>query len=395
MKNYLVILSIILLCNIANNSQSQEIQLSNFSHISLITCGPGDQLYSAFGHSALRVYDPVNKIDKVYNYGTFDFDAPNFYLNFVQGNLNYMLTVASYKRFEYGYIHENRSIYEQILNLTASEKQKVYNFLEWNALPENKFYLYDFLLDNCATRIRDVLMQSLGDSLKFKDFEKETSFWQEINPYLGDNTWMNFGIRLIHGLKSYKTVDKYEITFLPDFLMQAFSTATITRNLTTEPLVKQTNTIFKAPPAQAASFTIFRPVFVLIFLLIIYLLITYFEYRKQRIFYGFDVLLFGVTGLLGTVLFLVWVATNHNVPTNNLNIIWAIPLHLIVAILLLRKKKPAFLQYYFLITGIIQILLLLCWNWIPQELHLALIPLIIALAIRSFNLHINLKKSVL
>jgi len=129
-------------------------QLSEESKVVMFTCGPGDELYAGFGHSALWVSDPVTKVDRLYNYGTFDFDTPNFYLKFVRGKLNYILSVYPSKYFFNDYASRKILVFGQLLNLTQEEKQRIFEFLENNALPANCEYKYDFFYDNCATRIR-------------------------------------------------------------------------------------------------------------------------------------------------------------------------------------------------------------------------------------------------
>ncbi|HEY9048371.1 MAG TPA: DUF4105 domain-containing protein, partial [Ohtaekwangia sp.] len=134
---------------ITSFSYAQAIQLSEQATISVITFGPWQgELYSAFGHSAFRVYDPEQNIDEAYNYGVFNFNQPNFYLNFARGYMYYQLGVFDYPRFRDVYIYYNRYIHEQVLNLTPAQKQKIYDFLQWNALPENEQYRYDYFFDN-------------------------------------------------------------------------------------------------------------------------------------------------------------------------------------------------------------------------------------------------------
>src|SRR5690606_19067908 len=129
--------------------------------------GPGERLFEAFGHSAVRVKDPLHHIDFVYNYGTFNFNQPNFYINFAKGYLEYYLSKTTFDRFEQVYRYYNRSISEQVLNLSYPQKQEIFFFLEQNALPENRYYFYDYLYDNCSTRIRDAFEEVLGKALEF------------------------------------------------------------------------------------------------------------------------------------------------------------------------------------------------------------------------------------
>src|SRR5690606_14945753 len=151
-------------------SIGQSFQLSEHAEISVITCGPYQgELYSAFGHSAFRVHDPINQYDAAYNYGVFNFNQPNFYLNFTRGYLYYQLGVYDYPSFEAHYIEQDRYFHEQVLDLTPDQKQKLFDYLQWNAMPENSFYRYDYFYNNCATKMRDVVKYVLQDSVRFDE----------------------------------------------------------------------------------------------------------------------------------------------------------------------------------------------------------------------------------
>ena len=145
-----IVISLIFLLTISGLGSAKAEQFQ----ISLLTCDPGEQIYSSFGHSGIRVLDLTSGRDMVFNYGTFDFGAPNFVLNFAGGRLDYYLSVSTYDRFmaEYEYFH--RSVREQVLNLNEQQKIELIRFLENNYLPENRAYRYDFFFDNCATRVR-------------------------------------------------------------------------------------------------------------------------------------------------------------------------------------------------------------------------------------------------
>ena len=151
-RKYLILPAFVLL----NSITPSKAQLSPSAQVSIITCAPGDELYSIFGHSAIRVNDSINQIDLVFNYGTFDFDTPNFYLKFMRGKLNYMLSMAPYDRFLFEYVYYKRSVWEQVLDLSEVEKNNLFQALIINAEPEHRNYHYHFFFDNCATRIRDM-----------------------------------------------------------------------------------------------------------------------------------------------------------------------------------------------------------------------------------------------
>ena len=230
-------------------------QLSEQANISVLTCGPYDELYSAFGHSAFRIYDPVNNINVTCNYGTFDFNQPNFYLNFALGNNLYKLSIQDYQRFEDVYIYENRFIHEQVLNLTSEQKQKLFAYLQWNAKPENASYYYDYFYDNCSTKIRDVLLEALGKDVIFDETHITTDYTiRELTDfYLKDLPWGDLGIDICLGLPMDKKAAPLEYMFLPDFVESAFDHASIVQNGSTVPLVKEKHITYEARASEPAK----------------------------------------------------------------------------------------------------------------------------------------------
>ncbi len=362
-------------------------KLSPQAQISLITCNPGEELYSVFGHNAVRVKDPVRRIDWVYNYGTFNFNEPGFYVKFVRGKLNYMLSVGYFKNFIYAYRHENRSVREQILNLTQAQKQKLFNFLQYNARPENKYYKYDFFFDNCATRVRDLLENELKNDLVFHSNYKDTlSFRDLLMPYLQEHYWSRFGINLILGAVIDRKASFRETMFLPDYLEKAAAMATININGNPKPLVKHTQTLFNQTGTDTTTPFLLRPSTLFWILFLIVLILFYWEEKKQKHFKVFDFVLFFSIGILGMILFLVWTATDHTAVVKNWNLMWALPTHFFMAFLLFIKNKPAYLRYYFLASGILAFLVLPLWWIIPQELDFAIIPLILSSSIRAYRI---------
>ena len=161
-----LIYTILPLFILLNSGTSLQAQFSNQSEISILTCAPGEELYSIFGHTAIRVRDSISNTDYVFNYGTFDFNTSNFYLKFMKGELNYFLSVTTFERFIREYEFQKRSIAEQHLNLTSNEKGSIIGALVNNSLPENREYHYHFFYDNCATRIRDIIDNNLSGALE-------------------------------------------------------------------------------------------------------------------------------------------------------------------------------------------------------------------------------------
>ena len=370
------------------NTDAQK--LSPQAQISLITCNPGEELYSVFGHNAVRVKDPKLRIDWVYNYGTFNFNEPGFYVKFVRGKLNYMLSVGYFRNFIYAYQRENRSVREQILNMTPVEKQKMFDFMQHNARPENKYYKYDFFFDNCATRVRDILENEFGNEIQFHTNYKDTlSFRDMLMPYLQEHYWSRFGINLILGAVIDRKATFRETMFLPDYLEKAATDATITINGKTTPLVKHSQTLFEQTDNDTTTPFWIRPSTLWWTLFIIAVLLFYFEQKKDIVYKAFDFIFFFAIGILGLILFLVWFATDHTAVAQNWNLMWALPTHFFMAFLFFVKKKPAFFRYYFLVSGILAVAVLPFWWLIPQVLDYAIIPLVLTIGLRSYRIWLS------
>lgn len=381
MKNYILIL--VLLSSVCR----AQTTLSDNAEISVITCGPGQQeLYSAFGHNAFRVYDPALGIDEAYNYGVFDFDQPNFYLNFARGNLNYKLAVQDYPRFEYIYMYFDRSIHQQKLNLTQAQKQKLYDYLQWNARPENQHYRYDYFYDNCATKIRDVVAAVFRDSVQFDGSYITTDYTiRELTDlYLTYQPWGDLGIDIGLGLPTDKTATPYEYMFMPDYVESGFSHATINRDGFTLPLVKERVSIYESKQTTFEK-SIFHPLLVFGLVFIVIAWVSYRDLKKNKLSKIVDIILFTVLGLLGLSLLFLWTLTDHKAAAKNFNLLWALPTHLIAVIAFI--KNPKWLEKYFLVVAILSALLLITWPFLPQKLHYALIPLVMAAGLRAFTQH--------
>jgi hypothetical protein len=384
----------------------KALQLSPQAQISLITVSPGAELYSMYGHSAIRVLDPTQSMDVVFNYGTFNFNTPNFYVKFVQGKLPYQLSAGYYQDLVNHSMEDNRSVYEQVLNLTLPEKQAVMNFLENNYLPENRSYLYDFFHDNCATRIRDVFGKNMPQRLQYKKEKpgKPLSFRQMVGIYQAPHPWVDLGVDLVMGLPSDRLTDSLAYMFLPDYLLMGFNqakvlgppTAALGTGTDVQPFVKEINQVFKASAPPTGS-TLITPTVFFWLLFVLVALTTFWQLKQRKTGYSLDILLFALTGLLGCILLFLWFGTDHQSFTQNLNILWAFPLHLPVAFLLLRHRKPEYIKFYFLGTALVLVLISITWKLLPQEFHPAVYPIVLLLAIRAWYIsrsHQNTRRTV-
>lgn len=365
-----------------------QIQLSNKAQIMAVTCGPYQgELYSAFGHSAIRVYDPEQNINWIFNWGVFDFNQPNFYLNFAKGYLHYRLAVMNYEPFVDSYIEENRYVHEQVLNLTPQQNQKLFDYLRWNARPENMHYYYDYFYDNCATRVRDVLTTVFKDSIQFDGSYITTNYSirELCDNYLQQQPWGDLGIDLCLGLPMDKKATPYEYMFLPDYIESGFNHAQFITPNGSKPLVAQTIFTNQTKPKPARAI-FWRPVVFTTALLLLGLLLTLVELRKKKHFKVFDISLQTIAGLLGWLLLALWTLTDHNAAARNMNLIWAFPLYFPLAFFLLKRQRPVWLQRFYQFMAVLHAISLLLWFWLPQDLHLSLIPLVFLMLIRCWRI---------
>ncbi|WP_310993819.1 DUF4105 domain-containing protein [Aequorivita marina] len=379
-KNYILFLLLLL----SISAKAQFGSLSPAGEISILTIGPGAELYDKFGHSAFRVKDSLSGVDVVFNYGVYDFNTPNFYTKFAQGKLLYELGVSYYQPFYESYVHQNRWIKEQTLNLTKAEKQELADFLWHNALPENKKYKYDFFYDNCATKIRDVVWEVLGNKLEFKNdhIKDSLSFRELIQKNLQANTWGSMGIDIALGSIIDQKARPIEYQFLPEYVFKGAENAVIHRNENTVDLVKKTKTLYDNTPTPPETNFITSPLFVLGVLGLIIVFITFSDYKKSSRNRFLDGFLFLFTGLIGVFLLLLWFATDHTATANNYNLLWAFPISLLFLIAIIKKDIAIGIKRYMVLLILLLGLLTLHWITGVQVFAIALLPLLIALAIR-------------
>lgn len=369
--------------------------LAKDAEISIITIGPGKQLYDSFGHNAIRVSDPSNGKDLAFNYGTFDFNTPNFYIKFGQGKLPYALSVSTYDGFLRNYIAEKRWIKQQKLDLTYGEKIAIFEFLLNNAQPSNREYQYDFFFDNCATKIRDVLAVNLGSKLSYKPKQYAASlysFRELIQQRLHWNSWGSLGIDIALGAVIDRTANPWEHQFLPDYVFESLKSATITRNNKTSALIKKETTINNPGPMARNSAFLLSPFFVFLVLAIGIVYRTLRDSKQQKRSRWLDTVLFFVTGIVGVLLLVLWLATDHTATVTNYNILWAFPLNLIFCTLVSKKAPKKWLINYVSFLIILLTLLVVHWFTGVQVFAPALLPFVIALFIRYVYLVRYLKR---
>ena len=356
---------------------AQPLPLSDSATASVITCGPGNDFYLTFGHSAIRIVDPARGIDHVYNYGTFDFDTPHFYWKFARGRLNYCLSRSEFQHFMKVYDSERRAVWEQPLNLTTQEVNNLYVALEWNYLPQNRYYRYDFFRDNCATRVRDMVEAAVGidDTILYCEEHAGRSYRRIVHQSTagGRLEWWTMGVDLLLGLPADHRCDVREVMFHPIEMMQTFDHSHLGfSDCGRGNLVAPTRQYL--PDVRTPLRRSFPPllVFSLLFLVVALLSAVHLSSFTSHLI---DRLLFILASLVGLVLLFMWFGTDHYCTAWNLHILWASPLLLLIAIRLQRSPRWAlWLQEACFLAALLWIIL--C------GLSPAFIPLILTLALR-------------
>ena len=371
---------------------NNELFAQNYQ-VSLLTCAPGEELYSSFGHNAVRLLDLDTGRDLVFNYGTFDFDTPNFYVKFARGKLDYMLSVSTYDQFIQYYTYMQRSVREQVLDLSPEQTLRAAAFLRTNYEPENRYYRYDFFFDNCATRIRDMVEMVLGNQLKWgEEFDvEEKTFRNLIDEYVYPLPWADFGIDLALGSVIDRPATNREKQFLPDYMEVAFSKATIVGDGPSRPLVKSASVVLDIDSPKTGG-SLFNPYLVFWMITIIGILITYFGYKKKKLYLAWDLVFFAVCGLIGLVILFLWFFTDHSATAFNWNILWAFPLHLVLVFGLLSSYPRDWVRKYLLFAMILADAAIVFWILGWQSFHPSILPLMLLIILRTNFLYYNLER---
>jgi len=360
-----------------------SIQLSDEAKISLLTCSSGDEIYSYFGHSAIRINDPKNGIDYVFNYGIFSFESPNFIWRFVKGETDYMLAGERMPSFMSAYYQEQRSVYEQVLNILPSERQFLFDALVENMKKENRVYRYRHFSDNCSTRVRDQFEKCVNHQLQY-DTSKDAklTFRQLVDQCVPGNSWNGLGIKLALGIPADKTTTFSQKMFLPDYLERSVAGALVVRNGEKVPFAMPVATLFAAKPIESGSILI-SPAVVINLILLIVAGLTFIEVRRKRRMFWLDFLVFLSLGISSLLLGFLCFISVLEATEWNLNLIWALPTHLVFAFLWLIPSLRPKLEWYVKFTASIIFLFLISMPFLPQTFHWLVVPICLTVLLRT------------
>ncbi|HTN45971.1 MAG TPA: DUF4105 domain-containing protein [Flavipsychrobacter sp.] len=351
---------------------------SSHLRVSLLTCGTGPEPWETFGHTAIRITDSMSGTDDVFNYGTFNGYDDDFLLNFTRGKLLYYLSYYPYPNFVDEYARDNRSVREQELKISGKDKMEIYNFLLHNARNENKYYKYDFFFDNCATRIRDAFPKALGSGFKYAytlPEHKSISFRNIINQYFYRVHWQRFGVNILLGSRIDKVMTNSDVMFLPDYLADGIAGATLDGRKIAHPSKLIVDGSPKVPAGVNEPFLLTS----FIALLTILGLSVPRLKRLGNVMIFFNLFL---SGFIGCFIMLMWMATDHQGCSNNLNLLWALPTNLVAAFIPRRNNE----RYSLIAMGLIFVSLLLHILKVQELPILELSPLLLSLlTVHSFK----------
>lgn len=324
--------------------------------VSVLTCAAGEETYTIWGHTAVRMIDSVNHTDLVYNYGTFDFEEPNFVPKFVKGSLLYFISATSFQQFLYEYQYFKRDIDEQVLNLTEIEKANWSAALSQNMIGNNRYYLYNFIYDNCTTRIKDGLLknsaiQATNIGVKsFRPYIVEAC-------YTTNNAWTGFGIDLLLGSVADQTPFINQQGFLPPLLFKSIAAVP---NLVVE---TKHYTLSNPTPIENNRNSVF---YTLIFIGLLYFLIgNWNALLMNRISTFFDITLLCLFGIGGTLVLYMDVFSLHSACHENYNLIWLHPIYLVLIPIYFTQYKA--LRYIGLVLFMTTCMLMVISYWVPQH----------------------------
>jgi len=379
MKKILFILALLILIRPAHASAG----IADSADVYIITCAPGTESYSIYGHTALRVTIRGTTFDRVYNWGIFDFSTPNFAYRFAKGRLDYLLGAYSYEDFLKEYIADGRAVWSQKLNLTTAEKERLFALIDENLQPENVRYRYDFFFDNCATRVRDIVARAATDTVIFpeKERKQQKSFRQLVDPNQKVLPWLDLGADMLLGLQADKKATPSDEMFLPVHLMNNMLNTIIVHDNEQEPLTGPAEVVVDIPAPGAPGIKTLVPQAIFYLFLMVVLLIT-FVFGKPRIEQVTDIVLYFIYSVVAILLLFTNIFSEHDALHFNLLFLG---INLLIPVLLpfivMRRKAVKISRAAFVISA----------SWLPvsliagQGINPALIPLVLIIMVRLFR----------
>ncbi len=370
-----------LFMGVAFSVQSQSTDSIRFS---LLTCAPGTEIYSLFGHTAIRYENYTRRIDVVFNYGMFSFNTPNFIFRFVAGETDYQLGITPYFYFEAEYAMRGSSVYQQVLNLTQSEKERLLTILENNYLPENRIYRYNYFYDNCTTRARDKIEECIEGKVVYPDSLSGKSYRSIVHEFTAGSPWDEFGIDLCLGAEADKEINKRQQMFSPFYMKYYASNAYIVdAGGTRRPLILDETKIVDVEPEEVQPGFILSPLMCGALFLALCVVMAWGQWKTQRIWWGWDIVLYGLQGLAGCIIAFLFFFSVHPTVGSNWLLILFNPIPLLYLPFMVYKAVKRKKDYYHVGNMVYLTLFITILPFCGQEFNLTVLPLALGLLVTS------------
>lgn len=370
-----------LFMGVAFSVQSQSTDSIRFS---LLTCAPGTEIYSLFGHTAIRYENYTRCIDVAFNYGMFSFNTPNFIFRFVAGETDYQLGITPYSYFEAEYAMRGSSVYQQVLNLTQSEKERLLTILENNYLPENRIYRYNYFYDNCTTRARDKIEECIEGKVVYPDSLSGKSYRSIVHEFTAGSPWDEFGIDLCLGAEADKEINKRQQMFSPFYMKYYASNAYIVdAGGTRRPLILDETKIVDVEPEEVQPGFILSPLMCGALFLALCVVMAWGQWKTQRIWWGWDIVLYGLQGLAGCIIAFLFFFSVHPTVGSNWLLILFNPIPLLYLPFMVYKAVKRKKDYYHVGNMVYLTLFITILPFCGQEFNLTVLPLALGLLVTS------------
>lgn len=365
---------------------AQALQFGDSVEVSLLTCEPGEAVYARFGHTALRIKDHQGR-DMAYNYGIFDFRTENFYWKFLRGETDYLLGVYPTEYFLEEYKERESVVWEQVLNLTATEKKQLIDLLNINYLPQNRMYRYNFVFDNCATRPKVILEEALQGVLSYESGYSSETYRELIHHYVRNDAWLSLGINIVFGAQADQPVNQGGASFLPELLRNDLQKAQISPDGSesgNRKLVSEIRMI-AGPYAKLVTTTPWwlHPLFFTLLWLVAGILLSLLPHKRRWQSKSFDTILYSITALAGSIIFLLSFFSVHPLVGDNWNLLWLNPLNFIPAVLIWIRSARKFLLFYHIVNLVLLLTAALVISLEVQLVPLAILPVLLLLILRT------------
>lgn len=352
--------------------------------VSLLTCSPGTAIYELYGHTGIRFHSLATNKDIVFNYGVFNFSEPHFIWRFVQGKCDYQIGMEPFDEFCWQYERRGSVVYQQVLNLTSQEKEKLLDILFENMRPENRRYRYNYLYDNCTTRARDRIEEAIDGKVVYPKPDHPKTYRQIIHQYTADYPWAELGNDICLGADADKIISERQEMFAPLYMLKYADEAVIQNpDGSTRPFVLSKSEVVKGRPIVVEKEFPLSPRQVVWTLFVIVAVLTILEYFVNKRFWWVDAILMTLQGVIGIVVTLLFFFSIHPTVDSNWQIIVFNPIPLLMMPWVVYSAIKHQRNWYHYAAGVVLTFFIIFSALIPQDFCVVVVPLALVLLLRS------------